>query len=159
MLSVCYSLGMCVWTLIAVLSECDSHTPRVLWGISGFRGDSSCVAVCNTRIWPNLGGEERRGEFLTFSLKVKICMHKTPISLLNAPPKKCCLGFCVLDLCSQLFGCMRTVRSDRLKWGDDWMNWGSVCHMNISASSRCTETLALKNITWLRYQRVSYVCE
>lgn len=50
MLSVCYSLGMCVWTLIAVLSECDSHTPRVLLGISGFRGDSSCVAVCNTQI-------------------------------------------------------------------------------------------------------------
>lgn len=54
MLSVCYSLTMCVcvyvWALIAVLSECDSHTPRVLWGISGFRGDSSCVALCYTQI-------------------------------------------------------------------------------------------------------------
>jgi len=39
-----------VWALIAVLSECDSHTPRVLWGISGFRGDSSWMALCYTQI-------------------------------------------------------------------------------------------------------------
>lgn len=64
---------MCVyvWALIAVLSECDSHTPRVLWGISGFRGDSSCVALCYTQIWPNLGGEERRGDSFFFFIRGK----------------------------------------------------------------------------------------
>lgn len=60
-----------VWALIAVLSECDSHTPRVLWGISGFRGDSSCVALCYTQIWPNLGGEERRGDSFIFFIRGK----------------------------------------------------------------------------------------
>lgn len=157
---MCVTVWLCVcvyvWALIAVLSECDSHTPRVLWGISGFRDDSSWMALCYTQIWPNLGGEDRRGDSFVFFIRGKD-LHAQNSHSVSHPifcPRYCAFKICV----HSCFGCMRTVRSDRLQWGDDWMNWGSVCHMNISASSRCTETLALKKVTWLRYLMVSYAC-